>query len=227
MCMVSIQALLINTPLFISKRWQCFFAQVKYFYLFVLTPVILILPKSSLLVLVNKSKEGYASIYNWGYINSLRVWGKVLTVNHQLDFTRQLTYPFIQICQGGIVSFLFSCLFRNRSISFTISFLSYFFSFLVLSLNPSSLFFPLHFQVIEMMIAVAAAHHLYIPLSAQILRILQHSDLSKVFFLLLSLSIAVIVVLSFFLSFFIFFFLLMNDRNHGRPRPTSCTFERI
>ena len=52
--------------------------------------------------IVNKTKEAHQAVYNWQYINSLRVWVRLLSQSHQVSDLALLLYPLVQIMSGSI-----------------------------------------------------------------------------------------------------------------------------
>ena len=106
----------------------------------------------------------YKAVYNWQFINSLRVWTKVLasplaaqpaastsaaTVPSTPATLRPLLYPFVQVCLG------------------------------VLTLLPSSRYHPLRLVVINFLITLSTACHLYIPLVPSILSLFSSPELTR------------------------------------------------
>lgn len=49
-----------------------------------------------------KTKEGYQNVYNWQYINSLKVWSMWVENNPEQELVNLLTYPLIQVILGTI-----------------------------------------------------------------------------------------------------------------------------
>lgn len=52
-------------------------------------------------ITVNK-KENVQTVYNWQFVNSLRLWGNLLTVAYDKQQLQPLVYPFVQVCLGTI-----------------------------------------------------------------------------------------------------------------------------
>jgi nucleolar complex protein 2 len=73
----------------------------------------------------NKTKEHYETVYNWQYINSLRVWTRVLCAYPSQEALSLLIYPLVQVIQG------------------------------VITLVPTPRYFPLRLQCIKMMNEIA------------------------------------------------------------------------
>ncbi len=117
-----------------------------------------------------KSKKGaaedvsYKAVYNWQFINCLRCWAKVLasplaaqpaastsaaTVPSTPATLRPLLYPFVQVCLG------------------------------VLTLLPSSRYHPLRLTVINFLLTLSTACHLYIPLVPSILSLFSSPELTR------------------------------------------------
>ena len=83
------------------------------------------------------------SVYNWQFINCLRVWGQILS-NHAADNSSSLfplVYPYIQIALG------------------------------VMGLSTSPAYFPVQFNVSQYLNQLAMATKLYIPLAPHLLTI--------------------------------------------------------
>ena len=106
----------------------------------------------------------YKSVYNWQFINCLRAWTKVLasplaaqpaastsaaTMPSTPATLRPLLYPFVQVCLG------------------------------VLTLLPSSRYHPLRLTVINFLITLSTACHLYIPLVPSILSLFSSPELTR------------------------------------------------
>lgn len=98
-----------------------------------------------------KTAESHKSVYNWQFINCLRVWAKVLALHGASSDSelQPLVYPFVQVCIG------------------------------VIKLVPSSRYFPLKFQVIRLLNYVCAHTQVYIPIAAHLLQVLDSADLRK------------------------------------------------
>jgi nucleolar complex protein 2 len=96
------------------------------------------------------SEEATRSVYNWQFLNSLRVWAHVLAA-HAADAASPLAplvYPFTQVCLG------------------------------VIELTGAPGYFPVRFAVSEFLNLVAAKCKVYIPLAPHLLAVLNSSILA-------------------------------------------------
>jgi nucleolar complex protein 2 len=50
----------------------------------------------------DRKKENVMAVYNWQYVNSLRLWGDVLALTHNKQQLQPLIYPFVTIVIGVI-----------------------------------------------------------------------------------------------------------------------------
>lgn len=48
-----------------------------------------------------RKKENTQAVYNWQFVNSLRLWGSLLAATDKAVM-KQLIYPFVQVCLGTI-----------------------------------------------------------------------------------------------------------------------------
>jgi len=94
--------------------------------------------------IINKTKDSFKTVYNWQYINCLRVWSKLLSLYAigPESTLRPLIYPFIQVCMG------------------------------VIDLLPVPRFYPLKFVVIRTIQKISRNCSLFIPLSHHLLSML-------------------------------------------------------
>lgn len=109
-----------------------------------------------------QKKEHFQQVYNWQYLNSLKLWGDVLSIVAQgsgkSDSKARLTaliYPFVSIVCG------------------------------VIKLKPSANYFPLRFHCVKILIDLSRATKVFIPIMPFILEVLhantfkqQHKKLS-------------------------------------------------
>lgn len=99
-------------------------------------------------ITVNK-KENTQAVYNWQYVNSLKLWGNFLSVNsHKLQL-QQLIYPLVQICLG------------------------------VIKLVPTTQYYPLRFHVVQILMDLSRDTGVFIPLLPFILEVLTTYDCNK------------------------------------------------
>ena len=103
--------------------------------------------------------EGYRLVYNWQYINCLRVWTKVLSsplachpvsgASPPAGTLRPLLYPFVQVCLG------------------------------VMGLLPSSRYHPLRLIVASYLLTLSSACHLFIPVLPSLLSVFSAAELTR------------------------------------------------
>ncbi|XP_060521938.1 nucleolar complex protein 2 homolog [Cylas formicarius] len=99
-------------------------------------------------ITVNK-KENIQAVYNWQFINSLRLWGNLLSVTYKKQQMQQLVYPFVQVCLG------------------------------TLKLVPTGQYFPLRFHVVQLLIDFSRDTGVFIPVLPFLLEILTSFDFNK------------------------------------------------
>ena len=104
------------------------------------------------------TKESYKQIYNWQFVHSLDFWSRVLSshCNSLLEAQqgkesqlRPLIYPVVQVTLG------------------------------VMRLIPTSIYFPLRFQLMRSLLRISQATGTYIPLSAALLEVLNSPEMKK------------------------------------------------
>ena len=104
------------------------------------------------------TKESYKQIYNWQFVHSLDFWSRVLSshCNSVLEAQqgkesqlRPLIYPVVQVTLG------------------------------VMRLIPTSIYFPLRFQLMRSLLRISQATGTYIPLSAALLEVLNSPEMKK------------------------------------------------
>ncbi|CAH0563898.1 unnamed protein product [Brassicogethes aeneus] len=99
-------------------------------------------------ITVNKT-ENIQSVYNWQFINSLRLWGSLLSVNYHKPQFQQLVYPLVQVSLGTI------------------------------KLVPTAQYYPLRFHVIQVLIDISKTTGVYVPILPFILEVLTGYDFNK------------------------------------------------
>ncbi|XP_045474232.1 nucleolar complex protein 2 homolog [Harmonia axyridis] len=97
---------------------------------------------------VNK-KENVQAVYNWQFVNSLQLWGNLLSVTCSKPQMQQLIYPFIQVCLG------------------------------TLKLVPTAQYYPLRFHVTQILINLSRDADVFIPVLPFIVDILDNYDFNK------------------------------------------------
>eukprot|EP00466_Bigelowiella_natans_P015065 jgi/Bigna1/126363/aug1.2_g1071 len=101
---------------------------------------------------VDATTEGaHSSVYNWQYINGLRAWSTLLKEQAKGGDSelRPLVYPFIQVALG------------------------------VITLHPTARYWPLLLQVMSLVMEVAGAASVYVPLAGHMLLILESKEFTK------------------------------------------------
>lgn len=83
-------------------------------------------------ITLNK-KENVQAVYNWQFVNSLSLWGNLLTVTYNKAHMQQLVYPFVQICLGTI------------------------------KLIPTAQYYPLRFHIIQILMDLGRDTGVFIP----------------------------------------------------------------
>ncbi|GAB0087928.1 Nucleolar complex protein 2 homolog [Sergentomyia squamirostris] len=99
-----------------------------------------------------KKKDSYQAVYNWQYVNALRLWGDVLsaTVTSSTGNSLQaLVYPLVTIIQG------------------------------VIKLIPTAQWFPLRFHCIQILITVSKNTRIFMPVLPFILEVLQSNTFNR------------------------------------------------
>jgi nucleolar complex protein 2 len=90
-------------------------------------------------------------VYNWKYINCLRVFSLLLSAHGSKpgSYLHPLIYPFVQVCLG------------------------------VIDLLPSARYFPLRLTVAKFLVSLSETSGTYIPLSPYLIHVLQAGELNK------------------------------------------------
>lgn len=83
-------------------------------------------------IMVHK-KENIQTVYNWQFINSLKLWGNVLTITHDKPQLQPLVYPFVQVCLGTV------------------------------KLVPTAPYYPLRFHIVQILIDFSRDTGIFIP----------------------------------------------------------------
>ncbi|KAF5289731.1 hypothetical protein FQA39_LY03648, partial [Lamprigera yunnana] len=93
--------------------------------------------------------ENIQTVYNWQYINSLKLFGLILSTNYDKPELKPLVYPFIQVCIG------------------------------TMKLLPTTQYFPLRFQLIQTLTEFSKSTGIYIPVLPFIVEVLSIYDFNK------------------------------------------------
>lgn len=89
-----------------------------------------------------KKKENIQAVYNWQFINSLRLWGNLLAVTYNKTTMQQLIYPFVQVCMGTI------------------------------KLVPTTQYYPLRFHIVQILMDLDKNTGVFIPILPFLLEVL-------------------------------------------------------
>ncbi|XP_023017825.1 nucleolar complex protein 2 [Leptinotarsa decemlineata] len=99
-------------------------------------------------ITVNKI-ENIQSVYNWQFINSLKLWANLLSVTYNKKTMQSLVYPLVQICLGTI------------------------------KLVPTPQYYPLRFQVTQILMDLGKETGIFIPVLPFLLEVLTSYDFNK------------------------------------------------
>uniref|UniRef100_A0A182RZ18 Uncharacterized protein n=1 Tax=Anopheles funestus TaxID=62324 RepID=A0A182RZ18_ANOFN len=99
---------------------------------------------------VTQKKDSFRYIYNWQYINSLKLWGDILGAAHAHgEVLEPLIYPFVSITIG------------------------------VIKLIPSAQYFPLRFHCCRMLVELNAKTNIYIPVLPFLVEVLRSNSFNE------------------------------------------------
>ncbi|XP_053687958.1 nucleolar complex protein 2 homolog [Sabethes cyaneus] len=96
-----------------------------------------------------QKKDSFTYIYNWQYINSLKLWGDVLAATYDKKELEPLIYPYVSITTG------------------------------VIKLIPSAQYFPLRFHCCRMLIELSARTRVFIPVLPFVVEVLNSSSFNE------------------------------------------------
>ncbi|GJQ82217.1 hypothetical protein Trydic_g19421 [Trypoxylus dichotomus] len=96
-----------------------------------------------------KKKENIQAVYNWQFVNSLKLWGNLLLATYGKSQLQPLIYPFVQVCVGTI------------------------------NLIPTVQYYPLRFHITEILIEFSSMTSVFIPILPFLLEILTSYDFNK------------------------------------------------
>lgn len=108
--------------------------------------------------ITNKTKDSYKTVYNWQYIHSLDFWSRVVSVHCESlreaesgkqSPLRPLIYPVVQVTLGAM------------------------------RLIPTSVYFPLRFQLVRSLLRISSATSTYIPLAPALIEVLNTAEMKK------------------------------------------------
>lgn len=93
-----------------------------------------------------KKKENFEAVYNWQFINSLRLWAQVVSSAEADSLLRSLMYPLIQIIVG------------------------------VIKLVPTEKFYPLRLHCVQLLLNISKDIGIFVPFLTFALEILSSSN---------------------------------------------------
>lgn len=96
-----------------------------------------------------KKKDSFQAVYNWQFVNSLRLWVELLSATANKSQLQPLVYPLVSIITGTI------------------------------KLIPTAQFFPLRFHLIQTLIQLSKETHTFIPVMPFVLEVLLSNTFNK------------------------------------------------
>lgn len=96
-----------------------------------------------------KKKESFQAVYNWQFINSLRLWSELLSAVHEKQQLQPLIYPLISIITGTI------------------------------KLIPTAQFFPLRFHCVQTLVQLSKATRTFVPILPYVLEVLNSNTFNR------------------------------------------------
>uniref|UniRef100_A0A1Q3EXK3 Protein involved in nuclear export of pre-ribosomes n=1 Tax=Culex tarsalis TaxID=7177 RepID=A0A1Q3EXK3_CULTA len=99
--------------------------------------------------IILQKKESFQYIYNWQFVNSLKLWGDVLAATYDSKTLEPLVFPLVSIIHGTI------------------------------KLNPSAQYFPLRFHCCRMLIDLTARTRVFIPVLPFLLEVLTMNSFNE------------------------------------------------
>lgn len=96
-----------------------------------------------------KKKDSFQAVYNWQYINSLRLWSELLSLTASNDNLQPLVYPLVTITIG------------------------------VIRLIPTAQYFPLRFHCIQLLISLVKGTNCFIPILPFIFDVLKSKTFNE------------------------------------------------
>ncbi|XP_055594248.1 nucleolar complex protein 2 homolog [Uranotaenia lowii] len=96
-----------------------------------------------------QKKDSFQYIYNWQYVNSLKLWSDVLAITYDKKELEPLIYPLVSIITG------------------------------VIKLIPSAQYFPLRFHCCHMLIDLSARTRVFIPVLPFIVEVLNSNSFNE------------------------------------------------
>ena len=98
--------------------------------------------------LTSKTQEAYKSVYNWQYLNCLRMWSQLLSSNIGEAALQPLLYPLVQVIVGTT------------------------------KLIPTARYFPLRLHCVEMLIQLGESSSTFIPVAPLLLLVFHAHELT-------------------------------------------------
>lgn len=108
--------------------------------------------------ITNQTNDSYKTVYNWQYVHSLDFWSRVVSVHCESlreaesgkeSALRPLIYPIVQVTLGAM------------------------------RLIPTSVYYPLRFQLIRSLLRISSATSTYIPLAPALVEVLNSVEMKK------------------------------------------------
>lgn len=96
-----------------------------------------------------KKKDSFQAVYNWQYVNSIRLWAELLSATHSKAQLQPLVFPLVSIITGAI------------------------------KLIPTAQFFPLRFHLIQTLTQISKETRTFIPVLPFVLEVLNSSTFNK------------------------------------------------
>lgn len=96
-----------------------------------------------------KKKESLTAVYNWQFINSMRLWTELLSATYNRVQLQPLVFPLVSICTG------------------------------VIKLIPTAQYFPLRFHCVQMLIQLSKETRCFVPVMPFILEVLNSNTFNK------------------------------------------------
>lgn len=96
-----------------------------------------------------KKKDSFQAVYNWQYVNSIRLWAELLSTTFNKTQLQPLVFPLVSIICGAV------------------------------KLVPTAQFFPLRFHLIQTLIQLSKETRTFIPVLPFILEVFNSSTFNK------------------------------------------------
>lgn len=96
-----------------------------------------------------KKKDSFQAVYNWQYVNSIRLWSELLSTTFSKTQLQPLIFPLVSIICGAV------------------------------KLVPTAQFFPLRFHLIQTLIQLSKETHTFIPVLPFILEVFNSNTFNK------------------------------------------------